>query len=399
VVHPAPLTVRSPEEAAEAVRKHARLLPRGGATKPALCAPPAGAAALDLRGLRGIVEYDPAEYTLTALAGTPLAEVEILLGRAGQYLPFDPPFAPAGATLGGTVAAGLSGPGRHRYGGVRDFVIGVRFVDGTGALVRGGGRVVKNAAGFDLPKLMVGSLGRLGVLVEVSLKVFPRPEATATVRLDRPALPEALEALVRLERAPFDLEAVDLEPPGRLWLRLGGNASALGARIDRLRAFLGGGEVIPPEEEGRLWEAAREFAWAPPDAALVKVPLTPRRIPPLEAALDRQAGRPAAGDDTGGAAGNHAAGAGGDHAVGVAGPSPAAVPLRRYSAGGQVAWVVWSQDLETLHDLLAGLGLRGLVIRAPRPSARPLLGAPLEQAFLRRVKAALDPHDRFPEVA
>ncbi|MDR7448607.1 MAG: FAD-binding protein [Armatimonadota bacterium] len=374
--------VRSPEEAAEAVRAHARLLPRGGATKPPLCAPPAGAAALDLRGLRGVVEYDPAEYTLTALAGTPLAEVQALLGRAGQYLPFDPPFAPGGATLGGTVAAGLSGPGRHRYGGVRDFVIGVRFVDGTGALVRGGGRVVKNAAGFDLPKLMVGSLGRLGVLVEVSLKVFPRPEATATVRLDRPALPEALDALVRLGRAPFDLEAVDLEPPGRLWLRLGGNASALGARIDRLRAFLGGGEVVPREEE-RLWDEAREFTWAPPDAALVKVPLTPLRIPPLEAALERQAAHPAAGN----------------HPTGAAGTSPAAAPTRRYSAGGQVAWVAWPQDLETLHDLLAGLGLRGLVIRAPRPPARLLLGAPLEQAFLRRVKAALDPHGRFPEVA
>ena len=104
-----------------------------------------------------------------------------MLAEHGQYLPFDPPLAAAGATLGGTVAAGLSGPGRYRYGGVRDFVLGVRFVDGMGNLVRGGGKVVKNAAGFDFPKLMVGSLGRLGVLAELSFKVFPQPPAFATL--------------------------------------------------------------------------------------------------------------------------------------------------------------------------------------------------------------------------
>src|SRR5687768_10335661 len=168
------------------------LLPRGAGTKPSLSTPPAGAASLELGGLRGVREYEPGEFVFTALAGTPLAEVEALLAQHGQYLPFDPLLIERGATLGGTVAAGLSGSGRYRYGGVRDFILGVRYVDGSGELVRGGGKVVKNAAGFDLPKLFVGSLGQLGALVELSFKVFPRPEATLTVRHALPTLADAL---------------------------------------------------------------------------------------------------------------------------------------------------------------------------------------------------------------
>src|SRR5436190_11409249 len=117
-----------------------------------------------MRHLSGMMEYDPAEFTFTALAGTPLAVVQKELAGNGQYLPFDPPLAAQGATLGGTVAAGLSGPGRLRYGGVRDFIVGVQWVDGSGTVIRGGGKVVKNAAGFDFPKLFTGSLGRLGIL-------------------------------------------------------------------------------------------------------------------------------------------------------------------------------------------------------------------------------------------
>ena len=149
-------------EAVEAVRGSKRLRPRGAGTKPALCAVDDEVSILDLSGLSGIIEYDPCEYTFTALGGTPVAEVEEALGKNGQYLPFDPPLREAGSTLGGTVAAGLSGPGRYRYGGVRDFLIGASFIDGDGRELRGGGKVVKNAAGFDFPKLLTGSLGELG---------------------------------------------------------------------------------------------------------------------------------------------------------------------------------------------------------------------------------------------
>ena len=139
------------QEVQEAVLATPRLHVVGGHSKPALSTPAdQSVAALEMTGLSGILEYDPGEYTFTALAGTSLATVEAALAEHGQYMPFDPPLVEAGATLGGTVAAGLSGSGRQRYGGVRDFLIGVRLVDGQGRLVRGGGKVVKNAAGFDL---------------------------------------------------------------------------------------------------------------------------------------------------------------------------------------------------------------------------------------------------------
>ena len=121
-----------------------RVRVRGGGSKPALSLRQRAddSQLLDLTELRGITAYQPEEYTLTARAGTTVAEVEAMLGENGQYLPFDPPLADRGATLGGTVAAGLSGSGRYRYGGIRDFLIGIRFVDGQGQEIRGGGTVV-----------------------------------------------------------------------------------------------------------------------------------------------------------------------------------------------------------------------------------------------------------------
>ncbi|MDR7416996.1 MAG: FAD-binding protein [Armatimonadota bacterium] len=345
-------------EVQEIVRERRFVLPRGGGTKPALSTPASETTVLDLSRLSGVLEYDPAEFTFTAWAGTPVREVEDLLTRHGQFLPFDPPFRDAGATLGGTVASGLSGPRRYRYGGVRDFVLGVRFVDGTGAVVRGGGKVVKNAAGFDLPKLMVGSLGQLGVLVELTFKVFPAPRAHATLRVTYARVEEALRGLLRLNTSGFDLEAVDLEPPGILWVRLGGREESLEARTRRLVAFLGGPvEVLRGEEERALWEGVREFSWVPAGHALVKVPVTPRRLAGLEERLAR-------------------AGA-----------------LRRYSVGGNCAWVAWPLDLALLHRTLVELGLAGLCVLGP--PGRPVLGEWGGEAFARRVRQALDPQGKF----
>ena len=177
-------TVEQVQEAVRATGPEMRVLPVAGGTKPGVSTPRGhDVQQLDLSGLSGVLEYDPAELTITALAGTPVREVDSALEEHGQHLPFDPPLMAAGATLGGVVATGASGAGAWRHGGVRDFIIGVRFVDGTGRLVAGGGKVVKNAAGFDLPKLMVGSAGRLGVIVQLSFKVFPRPIATTTARV------------------------------------------------------------------------------------------------------------------------------------------------------------------------------------------------------------------------
>src|ERR1700760_1895845 len=255
-------TIPSIESLQEALRACPQVLPRGAGTKPALSTPSGATASLDVSGLSGIVDYDPAELTFTARAGTPVREVDVALSAERQYLPFDPPWSEA--TLGGVVAAGTSGPGSYRYGGVRDFIIGVRFLDATGRLVAGGGRVVKNAAGFDLPKLMVGSLGRLGVLVELSFKVFPRPEASATLRAEQPDLPTALEQVRRLARGPIELDAIELHPSGTLWLRLSGPARTLAARCERLaRAVDGDAERLDGAAADRLWQERREFAWAP----------------------------------------------------------------------------------------------------------------------------------------
>lgn len=349
---------RTAADVQDAVREGAMLLPRGGGTKTALSSPADGEAVLDLSGLSGIVEYDPSEFTFTALAGTPVREVEAALAEHGQYLPFDPPFAAAGATLGGTVAAGLSGPRRYRYGGVRDFVLGARFVDGEANVVLGGGKVVKNVAGFDFPKLMVGSLGRLGVLVELSFKVFPRPRSYATVLVDLSHLSASLDVLRRLYGSRFDLEALELEPPGVLWGRMGGLPESLDARMERLVKFLGpSARVLRGDEEAALWEAAREFSWVAPESSLVKVPLTPGRVAALEERL-------------------------GDRAVG-----------RRYSAGGNVAWIAWPGDLDNLDAILASLELGGLCLMGP--ARRAPLGLWTGEGLAERVKRALDPAGRF----
>ncbi|MBI3362617.1 MAG: FAD-binding protein [Chloroflexi bacterium] len=349
------------EDLQAAVREGGRLLPRGGGTKPALSTPTEGVTPLDLSGLSGVLEYNPGEFTFTALAGTRVAEVQALLDSHGQYLPFDPPLADRGATLGGTVAAGVSGPGRYRYGGVRDFILGVRMVDGNGDVVYGGGKVVKNSAGFDIPKLMVGSLGRLGALVELTFKVFPKAEAHITVQLHCAALQETMQALYRVYTARLDVDALDLAPEtdgsATLWVRLGGLPDALPARAERIRAMLGGGDNVTGEREAWLWREARDFAWAQPDWILVKVPVTPKRIASVETL----------------------------HAT----------SLRRYSAAGNVAWIASPESPQSLDGHLSSVGLSGLMLFGPPGHAR--LGIRTGQAVERRVKEVFDPQNRFSE--
>jgi glycolate oxidase FAD binding subunit len=335
----------------EAVAAAERVLPVAGATKPALSGAADGATLLDVGGLRGIVDYDPAELTFTARPGTPLAQIAAALAEHGQYLPFDPPLVEAGATLGGTVAAGVSGPGAYRYGGVRDFVLGVRFIDGTGQLRRAGGRVVKNAAGFDLPKLLVGSMGRLGVITELTLKVLPAPEGTATVAFTAGSLEAALAAIARIGRGPVEADAVDVEAGGRLLVRVAGRAGPLAARVQRLRGIVD----LPAEPvDDAVWTAVRELTWAPAEAALVRVGLTPAAAPALIAQL--------------------------------------ADARWRLSIGANVAWIA-TPDPGGLDRVLAASGLTGMRLRGGEGA--PLLGARSGGAFAQRVRRALDPEGRF----
>jgi len=340
-----------------------RLLPVAGGSKPPLSS---GAAredvdALDVSALRGIVEYDPGELTFTAQAATPVAEVAGLLAEHDQYLPFDPPLAGAGATLGGAVAAGASGPNALRHGTVRDFVIGVRFVDGSGTLVGGGGKVVKNAAGFDLPKLFVGSLGRLGVMTQLSFKVLPRPRATTTLAFALADTAAAVEAACRIAAGPRELDAVDVLSGGRLLVRLGGDPSALPARIERVAsATLAAGPSVVHEDDAALWLEATELTWADAGELVARVPVTARTAVALE------------------------------HAVGAAGGRT------RISLAANLAWIAWPDGAAALDALLREARLTGLVLRGDAP--QPVLGVPVRNPFGDRLRAALDPDDRFVEV-
>ncbi len=339
---------------------------RGGGSKTALSTPPAGAVCVDLRRLSGIIEYVPDEYVFTAYAGTPLQEVADELARHGQYLPFDPLLVRRGATLGGTVAANLSGSGRYRYGGVRDFILGVRFVDGRGQLVRSGSRVVKNAAGFDLPKFFVGSLGRYGILTEISFKVFPRPRSNMTLAFTYPSLAAAQQAVFRLATQPLDIDSLDMESAEgtafRLQVRLSGLEAGLPDRVARLETFLQGEHPRLPQrllmggQEASCWDAINSLSWVPHGAGLLKVPLAPRQVLELDARV---------------------------HAV-----------ARRYTAGGSVAWLAL-HNMEAARTVLTDLGLVGL--RVLGPGGDPFVGVRRGMVLAQRVKRALDPSGKFGE--
>src|SRR5438045_4156828 len=142
---------------------------------------------LELRAHQGIVDYEPSELVITARCGTPLSQIEAALAAHGQFLAFEPPAFGADPSIGGVIAAGLSGPRRVYAGAARDFVLGTRLLTGDGELLRFGGQVMKNVAGFDVSRLLCGSLGILGVITEISLKVLPRPRAEQSLRPELPA--------------------------------------------------------------------------------------------------------------------------------------------------------------------------------------------------------------------
>jgi len=218
---------------------------RGGDSKAFLGCPVNGID-LDTRIHSGIVSYDPTELVLSARAGTPLAEIEAALEEAGQMLPCEPPSFNA-ATFGGMVAAGLSGPRRPWSGSVRDYVLGTRLITGHGKLLRFGGEVMKNVAGYDLSRLLAGSFGCLGVITEVSMKVLPKPRMCASLRLEMD-VHQALGELAEWGAQPIPITAA-CHDGSALHLRLeGGEGSVCSARLR-----LGGEEV-----DSSYWQDLRE---------------------------------------------------------------------------------------------------------------------------------------------
>ncbi|WP_313026913.1 glycolate oxidase subunit GlcE [Pseudomonas lopnurensis] len=219
---------------------------QGGGSKAFLGRPVEGML-LDTRAHRGIVSYDPTELVVTARAGTPLVELEAALDEAGQMLPCEPPHFAEGATVGGAIAAGLSGPRRPWSGSVRDFVLGSRIITGQGKHLRFGGEVMKNVAGYDLSRLMAGSFGCLGVLTEVSLKVLPKPRLCSSLRLEIDQ-DRALLKLAEWGQQPIPISAASHDGQA-LYLRLEGGEGSVRAACERI-----GGEAL----DAGYWNDLRE---------------------------------------------------------------------------------------------------------------------------------------------
>ena len=204
--------------------------------------------ALHLSSHSGVVAYEPSELFVTARAGTNLHALDALLAQHGQMLAFEPPCLTSAATVGGAVAAGLSGPARPWLGAVRDHVLGVKLITGHGKIATFGGQVMKNVAGYDVSRLMAGSLGTLAVILEVSLKVIPRPLAETTLALEMPES-DALTLGLKLRRSATPLTG-SCYYDGCLYLRVAGAASAVKQAVQQI-----GGEALPEAEQ--FWLALR----------------------------------------------------------------------------------------------------------------------------------------------
>jgi glycolate oxidase FAD binding subunit len=262
----------------ERIRDHAArkapLAVRGGGTKDFYGQGCVGEV-LDMRPYAGIVAYEPKELVVTVRAGTLLVDLESALAAERQMLAFEPPHFGEGATIGGAVAAGLSGPRRPYAGSLRDFVLGTRVVNGKGEDLAFGGRVIKNVAGYDVSRLMAGALGTLGVITEISFKVLPRPahETTLAFELDES---RATEQVSRWAGQPLPLSATAWEA-GKLRARLSGAASAVAAAKVRM-----GGEEI---EAAGYWGDLREqrLGFFAPARALWRLSV-PQTAAPLAAA-------------------------------------------------------------------------------------------------------------------
>jgi glycolate oxidase FAD binding subunit len=328
---------------AAAERRALRIV--GGNTKAFYGRPLAGTA-LDVSGYAGIVSYAPTELVITAKAGTLLSEIEAALAAHGQMLGCEPPRPGPGTTIGGVVASGLSGPGRPWLGAVRDHVLGIGLVNGEGRVLRFGGEVMKNVAGFDVARLVTGSLGTLGVITQVSLRVVPRPRRVATAAWSLPA--EAARArMLALARAPWPITAMAADGD-TLRVRLAGSAAAVDDALVRLAPDTRLGE------EDDYWQRLRDFG-----------------LPLFTATSDAlwRVSVPAAAADSG-------------HGGAVL-----------HDWGGAQRWLRAAETDESLRRHAAAAGGHACCVRAgangtAAPFAEP---APAQKALMQRLKRAFDP--------
>jgi len=312
---------------------------------------------LDTRGYAGIIAYEPSELVVTARCGTRLAEIEVLMSEKKQMLAFEPPhFAQFGsggttsfATVGGMVAAGLSGPRRQAAGALRDFVLGVKIMDGSGEVLSFGGQVMKNVAGYDVSRLMAGSLGTLGLILEVSLKVLPLPVAEVTLRLELPE-DKAIETLNKWGGKPLPISA-SAWTGGELGVRLSGAGAAVKAAREKI-----GGELVDATQGERFWAGMREHT-APffeNDAPLWRISVS-SAAPPLKLQGEQM-----------------------------------------IEWGGALRWVFSQADARTIRDAARRAGGHATLFRGGDKSAgvfQPL--SPVLMKIHRELKREFDPHGIF----
>lgn len=376
------LAPQSVDEAIDIVLSNASVLPHGSRTKENLLAASESCCLIDTSHLTGITEYEPTEFTFTAKAGTPISEIAAALDANGQWMPFDPAFSganaspkaadqfaadqiaglPPSATLAGAIASGLNGSCSLRFGGARDFVLGIKFIDGSGNHITAGGKVVKNAAGFDLPKFFVGSCGRFGILTELTMKVFPKSESYSTLAFEG-SLTDHLNSIKKLNATPLEFEAIDIFE-GKLFVRIGGGERTLATAQDRIEELVGStgmrlgsdGEIT----EASFWRAANRFEWST-DKALVKVPTQILQVPDLLRLFESIT-------------------------------SEQQSASFRISLAGQV--VYFGVEPKAVSDFIASLASHGFAAQAIRNSqsvTQPFQWSP----FATKIKKALDPDNRF----
>jgi glycolate oxidase FAD binding subunit len=347
----------------------------GRGTKRGLLRPVQAARTVSTRNLTGITLYRPSELIISARAGTPIPEIEAALAEHGQHLIAEPPdtralfAADEPATLGGIIAANLSGPRRIAWGAMRDHLLGIRFVNGAGEVLRSGGRVLKNVTGLDLCKLLAGSHGTLGVITEITLKVLPAPEATATLLIEAPDIATGVRALSAGLGSPFSVTGAALLPgaPTLAALRLEDFAASVTYRAARLRDSLapfGPATLLDGEPSRSFWRDIRDAAplAARPEEAVWRVSVRPSAAPAVARAAENLGGR------------------------------------TLLDWGGGLVWVAAPATTEAHAALVAAAAVTGgtcTLFRAPEALRLAVAVLPADPpplaAIGRRVKAALDP--------
>jgi len=348
---------------ADAAARGGKLELQGGGTRGGFGAP-REAAIVSLRQISGVVDYDPAELVLTVRPGTPLAEVQALVAGEGQMLAFEP-WGGAEATIGGTVAAGVAGSSRVTAGSARDHLLGVTVVSGRGEVFVAGAKVVKNVTGYDLPKLMAGSWGRLGAMTELTLKVLPRPRQTVTMVARGLAPAAAHGAMACALGSNAEVSAAACLQTGDVLLRLAGFAPSVTARCAVLPGLLAGHcavKPMPDEEAALLWQLAmtgRGLA----GATRWRVHLPPRHAAELVTRLE-----------------------------------PAGAQWAMDWGGGQV-WIALDRDDDLVREEAARLGGEAMLVEAaPEVRARITALHPRSSgvaALEQRVRRAFDPAGVF----